>query len=93
MSEDIVSALSCNPVINHICPDPSSIGNYFSEILQHSLDRHAPYVTRSMSRRSAPWITVDIKKLCKERDTYYTSVRGVSVLLNYLWTIVLSIAN
>ena len=24
ISEDIVSVLSCNPVINHICPDPSS---------------------------------------------------------------------
>ena len=47
MSEDIVSALSCNHVINHICPDPSSIVNYFSEVLQHSLDRHAPYVCYS----------------------------------------------
>ena len=54
MSEDIVSALSCNPVINHICPDPSSIFHYFIEVLQHSLDCHAPYITRSMSRRSAP---------------------------------------
>ena len=93
MSEDIVSALSCNSVINHICPDPSSIVNYFSEVLQHSLDRHAPYITHSMSRRSAPWITADIKKLSKERETYYISVRGVSVLLNYLWTIVLSVVN
>ena len=71
MSEDIVSALSCSPVINHICPDPCSIFSYFSEVLQHSLDRHAPYVTRTMSRRSAPWITADIKKLCKERDVLY----------------------
>ena len=31
MSEDIVSALSCNPVTNRICPDPSSIVNYFSD--------------------------------------------------------------
>ena len=54
MSEDIVSALSCNPVINHTCPDPSSIVSYFSEVLQHSLDRHAPYVTRTMSRCLAP---------------------------------------
>ena len=51
MSKDIVSALSCNPVINHICPDPSSIVSYFSEVLQHSLDCHAPYVTRTISRR------------------------------------------
>ena len=54
MSEDIVSELSCNPVINHICPDPSRIVSYFSKVLQHSLDRHAPYVTRTVSRRSAP---------------------------------------
>ena len=51
MSEDIVGALSCSPVTNHNCPDPSSIVNYFSEVLQHSLHRHAPYVTRIMSRR------------------------------------------
>ena len=63
MSEDIVSALSCSPVINLICPDPCSIVRYFSEVLQHSLVRHAPYVTRTMSRRSAPWITAGIKKL------------------------------
>ena len=75
MSEDIVSALSCNPVINHICPDPSNIVNYFSEVLQHSLDRHAPYVTCSMSRRSALCITADMKKLCKERDILYKSAR------------------
>ena len=54
MSEDIVGVLSCNPVVNHICPDPSSIVSYFSEVVQHSLDCHAPYVTRTMSRRSAP---------------------------------------
>ena len=77
MSEDIVSAISFNPVINHICPDPSSTVNYFSEVLQHSLDCHAPYVTRSMSRRSAPWITADIKKLCKERDILYKRARRV----------------
>ena len=47
--------------------DSSSIINYFSEVLQHSLDLDAPYITRTMSRRSAPWITADIKKLCKER--------------------------
>ena len=41
MSEDIVSALSCSSVINHMCPDPCSIVSYFSEVLQHSLDRHA----------------------------------------------------
>ena len=52
MSEDIVGALSCSHVINHNCPDPSSIANYFSEVLQHSLDRHAPYVTRTLLRRS-----------------------------------------
>ena len=75
MSEDIVSALSCNPVINHICPDPSSIVIYFSEVLQYSLDCHAPYVTHTMSRRSAPWITADIKKLCKERDVLYKRAR------------------
>ena len=69
MSEDIVSALSCNPVINYICPDPSSIVHYFSRVLQHSLDRHAPYITRSMPRRSAPWITADIKSSVK-RETY-----------------------
>ena len=86
MSEDIVSALSCNPVINHICPDPSSIVHYFSEVLQHSLDRHAPYVTRSISRRSAPWITADIKKLCKERDILYKRARplcSVELLMDY----------
>ena len=75
MSEDVVSALSCNPFMNHIYPDPSSIVNYFSEVLQNSLDCHAPYVTRSMSRRSAPWITADIKKLCKERDVLYKRAR------------------
>ena len=74
MSENIISALSCNPVINHICPDPFSIINYFSKVL-HSLDRHAPYVTRSMSRCSAPWITADIKKLCKEIDILYKRAR------------------
>ena len=70
MSEDIVSAISRNPAINCISPDPYSIVSYFSKVLQHSLDRQAPYVTRTMSRRSAPWITADIKKLCKERETY-----------------------
>ena len=75
MSEDIVSALSCSPVINYICPNPCSIVSYFSEVLQHSLDRHAPYVTRTMSIRSAPWITADIKKLCKERDVLYKRAR------------------
>ena len=63
MPEDIISALSCNPVINRICPDSSSIVSYFSEVFQHSLDRHALYVTRTMSRRSAPWITAGTKKL------------------------------
>ena len=75
MSEDIVSTLSCNRVINHIWPDPCSIVSYFMEVLQHSLDRHAPYVTRTMSSRSAPWITADIKKLCKERDVLYKRAR------------------
>ena len=75
MSVDIVSALSCNPDINNICPDPSSNVNYFSEVLQHSLDRHTPYITHSMSRRSAPWITADIKKLCKESDILYKRAR------------------
>ena len=75
MSEDIVGVLSCSPVIDHNCPDPSSIVNYFSQVLQHSLDRHPPYVTRTMLRRSAPWITADIKKLCKERDVLYKRAR------------------
>ena len=86
MSEDIVSALSCNAVINHICPNPSSIVNYFSEVLQHSLDRHAPYVTRSMSRRSAPWITADMKKVGKERDILYKRARhlcSAELLMDY----------
>ena len=39
MSEDIVSVLSFNPAINYISPDLSSIASYFSEVLQHSLNR------------------------------------------------------
>ena len=74
MSEDIVSTLSCSPVINHIFPGPCSIVSYFSEVLQHSFDHHVPrhahYVTRTMSRRSALWITADIRKALKrERCT------------------------
>ena len=49
MSEDIVSALSCSLVINHICPDPCSVVSCFSEVIQHSLDCHIAYVTRTMS--------------------------------------------
>ena len=38
MFEDIVGALSSNPVINHIFPHLSSIVSYFSEVLQlHSI--------------------------------------------------------
>ena len=48
---------------------------FFNEVFQHSLDRHAPYVTRSMLRRSALWITADIKNLCKERDKLYKRAR------------------
>ena len=51
MSEDIVCALSCNPVIDYIRPDPCTIVSDFSEVLQYSLDLHAPYVTRTMSKR------------------------------------------
>ena len=86
MSEDILGALSCSPVINHNCPDPSSNFNYFSEVLQHTLDRQAPYVTRTMSRRSAPWIAADIKKLCKERDVLYKRARrlgSAELLMQY----------
>ena len=50
MLEDIVSALLCNSVIDYIRPNPSSIVSYFSEVLQHSLDLYAPYVTRTISR-------------------------------------------
>ena len=35
MSEDIISVLSCNPVINHICPDPSSIITYFNKFVKN----------------------------------------------------------
>ena len=73
MSEDIVSALSCNPVIDYIRPDPSV--SYFREVLQHSFNLHAPYVTRTMSRRLAPWITADIKKLHEERNVLYKRAR------------------
>ena len=86
MSEDIVSALSCSPVINHICPDPCRIVSYFSEVLQHSLDRHAPCVTRTISRRSAPWITADVKNLCNERDILSKRARrlcSVELLTQY----------
>ena len=62
MSKDILSALPCNPAKNYICPDPSSILRFFSEELQYSRDHHAPYVTCTISRRSAPWITTNMKK-------------------------------
>ena len=43
--------------------------------LSYSLDRHAPYVTRTMSRRSAPLIRADIKKFCKARDVLHKRAR------------------
>ena len=44
-------------------------------------------ILRVLSRGSAPWITADTKKLGKEREMSYTSVRGVSAMLNYLLSI------
>ncbi len=42
--------------------------NQFNTIITKLMDKHAPIVTATVSTRSQPWMTADIKKLMSRRD-------------------------
>lgn len=58
--------------------DPLLAIDIFSSILISNLDKAAPYVTRSLNRPLAPWITPGLKTLCKKRDDLYKRARRIN---------------
>ena len=64
--------------------DPYSIVNLFNDNANTILNIIAPFKTVSLKRPPAPWLTSELKLLCKHRDKLYKKAKklGSSALLH-----------
>ena len=60
--------------VNNDC-DPNSIVNLFNDNAQSILNTIPPFKTVSLKRPPAPWLTTDLKLLCKHRDKLYKKAK------------------
>ena len=65
---DEYSAIDWNKMLAPTNGDPDLMASVFNSVISSLLEVHAPLKRRKITSHHAPWITVEIKNLMKERD-------------------------
>ena len=65
---DELSAIDWNEMLAPTNGDPDLMASVFNSVISSLLEVHAPLKRRKITSHHAPWITVEIKNLMKERD-------------------------
>ena len=60
--------------------DPNTIVNLFNDKVYSTLNDIAPLKTTSLKRPPAPWLTPELKLLCKQRDKLYKKAKRLGSL-------------
>jgi len=56
----------------------------FTQILGRLINKHVPQKTSRVTRPAAPWITSDIRKIMKERDSAYKVFRKTRIISDHV---------
>ena len=78
---DELSAIDWNKTLAPTNGDPDLMASVFNSVISSLLEMHAPLKCRKITSNHAPWITVEIKNLMKERDLAKKEVRERCFLL------------
>ena len=65
---DELSAIDWNEMLAPTNGDPDLMASVFNSVISSLMEVHAPLKRRKITSHHAPWITVEIKNLMKERD-------------------------
>ena len=75
LAQEIDSKLSCSIDRRVGSQNVSELVDVFNNEVSACLNRHAPYVTRTITKPFAEWLTPELKHECKERDRLYKKAK------------------